>query len=252
MSRTGKALTAVQEASFDVAPGEFVALLGPSGCGKTTILNAVAGLQSPSRGRICLDGVEVVGPGRDRAMVFQTPALLPWRTVARNVAYGLELQGVKRAAARAAAQRYIELVGLQGFEESYPHELSGGMQQRANLARALAVEPQVLLFDEPLAALDAQTREQMQLELQRVWMERQVTALFVTHQIDEAVLLADRVLVMSAAPGRIVANIHVLLPRPRQQLDRSASAFVELSQQIRRVLASAVAPSSSHPIGSHG
>lgn len=252
MARTGKALTAVQDVSVDVAPGEFVALIGPSGCGKTTVLNAVAGLQPVSCGRIRVGGVAVSGPGRDRAMVFQAPALLPWRSVVGNVAYGLELQGIKRSVAQAAARRYIELVGLHGFEESYPHELSGGMQQRANLARALAVEPQVLLFDEPLAALDAQTRELMQLELQRVWMERKVTALFVTHQIDEAVLLADRVLVMSAAPGRILANISVPLSRPRQQLDRSTPTFVELEQRIRRALADAAASSSSKPIGSHG
>lgn len=252
MVRTGKLLTAVQDVSFDMAPGEFVALIGPSGCGKTTVLNAVAGLQQVSGGRIRVGGVTVSGPGRDRAMVFQAPALLPWRTVARNVAYGLELQGIKRAEACATARRYIELVGLHGFEESYPHELSGGMQQRVNLARALAVEPQVLLFDEPLAALDAQTRELMQLELQRVWMERKVTALFVTHQIDEAVLLADRVLVMSASPGRIVASFDVPLPRPRQQLDRSAPAFIALEQRIRRALAGAAASSTSKPIGSHG
>ncbi len=236
MARTGKTLTAVQDVSFDVAPGKFVALIGPSGCGKTTILNAVAGLQPIRRGRIRLDGDEVARPGRERAMVFQAPALLPWRTVVGNVAYGLELQGVKRAMAQATARRYIEMVGLRGFEESYPHELSGGMQQRANLARALAVEPQVLLFDEPLAALDAQTREKMQLELQRIWLQSRVTALFVTHQISEAILLADRVLVMTAGPGRIRADLPVSLPRPRSQHDRTAPAFVALEAAIREAL----------------
>lgn len=239
MARTGRTLTAVQDASFTVADGEFVALIGPSGCGKTSILNAVAGVQAITGGRIVVGGHEVRGPGRDRALVFQSPALLPWRTMLGNVAYGLELQGVRRAEAHARAQEQIHLVGLAGFEESYPHELSGGMQQRANLARALAVTPQVLLFDEPLAALDAQTREAMQMELQRVWMARRVTALFVTHQIDEAVLLADRVLVMTAAPGRIAASIRVPLPRPRQQLDRSALVFVELEHRIRRALTDA-------------
>lgn len=241
MARTGQALTAVQDASFGVAEGEFVAIIGPSGCGKTSILNAVAGIQPISAGQIAVGGQEVRGPGRDRAMVFQSPALLPWRSMLGNVAYGLELQGVRRPEAHARARAQIDLVGLTGFEESYPHELSGGMQQRANLARALAVAPQVLLFDEPLAALDAQSRELMQMELQRVWMERRVTALFVTHQIDEAILLADRVLVMSAAPGRMVANIAVPLPRPRRQLDRSAPAFVELERDIRRVLADGAA-----------
>ena len=236
MARTGKTLIAVQDVSFDVAQGEFVALIGPSGCGKTTILNAVAGLQPVSSGRIRVGGVEVTGPGRDRAMVFQTPALLPWRTVIGNVAYGLELQGVKRAAARAAAQRYIAMVGLRGYEESYPRELSGGMQQRVNLARALVMEPQELLFDEPLAALDALTREKMQLELQSIWLESRVTALFVTHQISEAILLADRVLVMTVGPGRILAEIPVPLPRPRSQHDRTIPAFVALEAAIREVL----------------
>lgn len=236
MARTGKHLSAVADVTFDVAGGEFVALLGPSGCGKTSILNAVAGIQPVSAGRICLDGVPVRGPDRRRAMVFQSPALLPWRSVVGNVAYGLELQGAGRREARARARHFLQVVGLEGFEESYPNELSGGMQQRANLARALAVQPRLLLFDEPLAALDAQTREQMQMELQRVWLESRVTALFVTHQIDEAVLLADRVLVMSSSPGRIVADIPVGLPRPRRQLDRSNPLFVELGMQIRRML----------------
>lgn len=236
MARTGKALTAVQDVSFAVAPGEFLALVGPSGCGKTTILNAVAGLQAATRGRICVGDVEVTGPGRDRAMVFQAPALLPWRTVARNVAYGLELQGVKRTAARATAQSYIELVGLHGFEESYPHELSGGMQQRANLARALAMQPQVLLFDEPLAALDAQTRVYMQAELQRIWLERPMTALYVTHNIAEALFLADRVLVLSASPGRIKVDIPVPLPRPRSLSDQRISQFLALEEQIWALL----------------
>ena len=174
---------------------------------------------------------------------FKRPPLLPWRSVLGNVAYGLELQGAGRRAAQAHARRYVELVGLGGFEESYPHELSGGMQQRANLARALAVQPRVLLFDEPLAALDAQTRECMQLELQRIWMNSRVTALFVTHQISEAILLADRVLVMSTSPGRIKADIPVPLSRPRSHHDRSAPDFVRLEIEIRDALESADAAS---------
>lgn len=244
MARTGKKFSAVVDVSFEVASGEFVALLGPSGCGKTSILNGVAGILPVSGGRICLDGLSVRGPDRRRAMVFQSPALLPWRSVLGNVAYGLELQGAGRREARDRARHYLQVVGLDGFEESYPNELSGGMQQRANLARALAVQPRVLLFDEPLAALDAQTREQMQMELQRVWLESRVTALFVTHQIDEAVLLADRVLVMSS-PGRIVADIPVGLPRPRRQMDRSNPLFVELGMRIRRTLDS-VSPAARH------
>jgi len=238
MTRTQQRLLAVEEVSFAVDSGEFVALIGPSGCGKTSILNAIAGIQPKSGGRIDLNGVEIVGPGRQCAMVFQTPALLPWRSVLTNVAYGLELQGMTRHAAQTSARRYMDLVGLGGFAESYPHELSGGMQQRANLARALAVKPQLLLFDEPLAALDAQTREQMQMELQRIWMESQVTALLVTHQISEAILLADRIIVLSSSPGRIKAVIPVPLERPRTHRDRHTPLFLRLEDDIRDMLES--------------
>jgi len=236
MTRTQKLLSAVQDVSFTMAEGEFVALIGPSGCGKTTILNAIAGIQPASDGRIWLNGQEVTSPGRACAMVFQSPALLPWRSVLGNVAYGLQLQGISRPKSQECAGHYIELVGLKGFEECYPHELSGGMQQRANLARALAVQPQILLFDEPLAALDARTREKMQLELQNIWLKSRVTALFVTHQIDEAILLADRILVMSASPGRIKANLPVPLLRPRSHRNRYTSAFVQLEAVIRDML----------------
>jgi NitT/TauT family transport system ATP-binding protein len=239
MTRTQQRLLAVEEVSFAVDSGEFVALIGPSGCGKTSILNAIAGIQSKSGGRIHLDGVEINGPGCQCAMVFQTPALLPWRSVLNNVAYGLEIQGMARHAAQTVARHYMELVGLDGFAESYPHELSGGMQQRANLARALTVQPQMLLFDEPLAALDAQTREQMQMELQRIWMESQVTALFVTHQISEAILLADRIIVLSSSPGRIKAIIPVPLERPRTHRDRQTALFLRLEDEIRGMLESA-------------
>lgn len=239
MTRTQRLLLAVDHVDFAVAEGEFVAMIGPSGCGKTSILNAIAGIQPICSGHIRLDGVEITGPGKDRAVVFQTPALLPWRSVLSNVAYGLELQGTSRAVAEARAHPYVKLVGLSGFEDSYPHELSGGMQQRVNLARSLAVEPQVLLLDEPLAALDAMTRERMQLELQHIWMNSHVTALFVTHQISEAILLADRVLVMSSLPGRILADVSIPLQRPRTQEDRSGTVFVQLEAEIRSVLESA-------------
>jgi NitT/TauT family transport system ATP-binding protein len=232
MTRTRQALQAVQDVSFSVRAGEIVAIVGPSGCGKTTLLNAIAGLVPPAHGRISIDGVEVVGPGKDRAMVFQSPALLPWRTVGRNVAYGLELQGRAVSAARTQVQPFIELVGLCGYEESYPHELSGGMQQRVNLARALAVQPKVLLFDEPLAALDAQTRDYMLLELQRIWLQAPTTSIFVTHQIREAIFLADRVVVMATAPGRIKEIIPVTWPRPRTLHLQRTVAFVELEDRI--------------------
>jgi NitT/TauT family transport system ATP-binding protein len=223
--RSRQRLLAVDNVSFSAESGQFVALVGPSGCGKTSILNAVAGLLPEFGGQIRMSGQPIHGPGRDRAMVFQSPALFPWRTVRRNVGYGLELQGRDRGEAKRKVQHYVELVGLQGFEESYPHELSGGMQQRVNLARALAVEPQVLLFDEPLSALDAQLREVMQMELQRVWLQTRNTALFVTHLISEAVFLADVVLVFSARPGRIKQVVRVDLPRPRDRAARHAPEF---------------------------
>lgn len=232
MRRSGELLTAVHDISFTVASGEFVVIVGPSGCGKTTILNATAGILPWQNGRILIDNEPVTGPGRNRAMVFQQPALFPWRTVAGNVGYGLELQGQNKDAAQARAQSCIDLVGLQGFEESYPGELSGGMQQRANLARALAVQPDVLLFDEPLSALDAQTREYMQAELQRIWMLERTTAVYVTHNIGEAVFLADRVIVLSAAPGRIKAVVPIPFARPRPLNLQRTAEFVKLESDI--------------------
>ncbi len=230
--RARQRLLAVNGVSFAAESGQFVALVGPSGCGKTSLLNAVAGLLPEFGGQIRINGQPIRGPGRDRAMVFQSPALFPWRTVQRNVIYGLELHGRDPGDSRRTAQRYIDLVGLQGFEESFPHELSGGMQQRVNLARALAVEPQVLLFDEPLSALDAQLREVMQMELQRVWLQTRNTVLFVTHLISEAVLLADVVLVFSARPGRIKDVVTVDLPRPRDRATRHRPEFQRLEDRI--------------------
>ncbi|HMV86005.1 MAG TPA: ABC transporter ATP-binding protein [Blastocatellia bacterium] len=229
-------MQALAEVSFSVERGEFIALVGPSGCGKTSLLNVVAGLLPLTTGELLLNGEPIKGAGADRAMVFQSPALLPWRTVLGNVCYGLELQGVRRAEARRRALQFIELVGLRGFEASYPRELSGGMQQRANLARALAIEPALLLFDEPLAALDAQTRESMQTELERLWLRDQPTALFVTHQINEAVFLADRVLVMTERPGRILTEVPIDLPRPRPMRCRRLPYFIELEDYIHGLL----------------
>lgn len=239
MRRSGKTILAVSEASFAVGEGEFVAIVGPSGSGKTTMLNAIAGLLTPTGGRIVLDSQQVVAPGRDRAMVFQTPSLLPWRTVIANVAYGLELHGHRRQEATARAQSYVDLVGLGSFAESYPHELSGGMQQRANLARALAVEPRVLLFDEPLSALDAQTREHMQLELQRIWLQSRTTTVYVTHQISEAIFLADRVVVMTPSPGRVKAIVPVDFPRPRPLRLQRTEPFRQLEDSIWELLEAA-------------
>ena len=230
--RFGDMLLAVDGVSLDIGEGEFVAIVGPSGCGKTTFLNAVDGLLPLTSGTLTLDGRPIVGPGHDRAMVFQQPSLLPWRTVSGNVAYGLEIQRLPPKEAKARAKHFIDLVALTGFEESFPLELSGGMQQRANLARALAVDPQVLLLDEPFAALDAQTRETMQLELLRVWNATRKTALFVTHDIVEAVYLADRVIVFTARPGKVKEILEVDIPRPRDLRVKRDPRFLEIETQI--------------------
>jgi len=230
--RHGDMLLAVDGATLDIAEGELVAIVGPSGCGKTTFLNAVDGLLPITSGSLSLDGRLIDRPGHDRALVFQQPSLLPWRTVIDNVLYGLELLGTSRAEARPRAQRFVDLVGLSGFEESYPLELSGGMQQRCNLARALAVDPDVLLLDEPFAALDAQTRETMQHELLRIWNETRKTAVFITHDIVEAVYLADRVIVFTARPGRVKEVLRVDLPRPRDLRVKWEPRFVEIQSRI--------------------
>jgi NitT/TauT family transport system ATP-binding protein len=195
--------------------GEFVSIVGPSGCGKTTFLSVVDGLVAASAGRILVDGQAVTRPGPDRAMVFQEASLLPWRTVLGNVCYGLECLGTPRREREERAAHLMDLVGLSGFEHHYPYELSGGMQQRVNLARALLVDPKILLMDEPFASLDAQTRELMQEELLRIWLQAKKTVLFVTHQIDEAIYLSDRVLVFSSRPGRVKETIRVEIERPR-------------------------------------
>jgi NitT/TauT family transport system ATP-binding protein len=214
---------------LDVSDREFVSIVGPSGCGKTTFLNVIDGLVRPSQGTITIDGVEVTGPGTDRAVVFQQPALMPWRTVMDNVVYGLELRGGQsRRQMREGAQRFIDLVDLKGFENHYPSELSGGMQQRANLARALLCEPKLLLLDEPFGALDAQTREFMQAELLRIWRTTHQTSLFITHQIDEAVYLSDRVVVFTARPGRVKEIVDIDLPRPRPLSIKRSPRFLEI------------------------
>lgn len=232
MLRTGETLQALDSLSFQVEKGRFAVVVGPSGCGKTTLLHVVAGLQQPDSGSVTLEGESLMRPGPSRAMVFQAPSLLPWRTVLRNVTYGLELQGVDLQVAVERAQDHLKLVGLAGFEDSYPHELSQGMQQRVNLARALTMEPQLLLLDEPFAALDAQTRLRMQLELQAIWEEVGSTALFVTHQITEAILLADQVITLTGRPGRLKAIVPVDLPRPRTRELKRTPNFIELEEEI--------------------
>ena len=238
--RTGSRLLAIDNLSIGVEEGEFVSVLGPSGCGKSTFLKIVDGLIAPTGGQVMLDGRAISRPGPDRAMVFQDAALFPWYTVVHNIAYGLECQGLRSAEARTRAKPLIELVGLRGFEHHYPYELSGGMQQRVNLARALAVDPELLLMDEPFAALDAQTRELMQSELLAIWQQAHKTVLFITHQIDEAVFLSDRVIVMSARPGRVLADIVVQIPRPRALAVKRSPAFLDYVDHVWNLIESEV------------
>ena len=195
--------TALEDITLDVRPGEFLALVGPSGCGKSTLLDLLGGLTAPTSGRILLDGRPIEGPARDRGIVFQQYALFPWRTAAQNVEFGLDIAGLKAKQRREIARHYLDLVGLTAFADRYPHELSGGMKQRVAIARSLAYDPEVLLMDEPFAALDAQTRETLQGELLRIWRSTGKTIIFITHGIDEAVVLGQRVAVMTSRPGRI-------------------------------------------------
>jgi len=225
---SGELVTAATGVTFDVAPGEFVCLLGPSGCGKTSILNVLAGLDRPTAGEAFVDGTPITGPGPDRVVLFQEPALFPWLSVAANVELALQLLGVPPSERRDRARSWLTTVGLAGFADAHPHELSAGMRQRAALARALAADPEVLLGDEPFGQLDAQARELLQDEVQRAWVasEGRKTFVFVTHNVREAALLADRVLVMSAGPGRLVEEFRIHAPRPRQLDDALVSRVV--------------------------
>lgn len=229
---------AVEDFTLTIERGNFVTLVGPSGCGKSSLLLAIDGLVEPAEGRVLVDGTQVTGPGRDRAMVFQHFALMPWRTVLENVRFGLELQRWSADDPQKRSRRFVGLVGLAGFEDYYPHQLSGGMQQRVGIARALAVNPDILLMDEPFGALDAQTREVMGTELLRIWEEDKKTALFVTHSIEEAILLGDTVVVMSKNPGRITEEISVELPRPRTLEMTDTKAFADYRRRIRTHLMS--------------
>jgi NitT/TauT family transport system ATP-binding protein len=229
-------LEALAGVSLGVGSGEFVTIVGPSGCGKSTLLRIMGGLLLPTQGQVLLGGTPLVSPQRQVGYVFQKVNLMPWRTVVRNVTLPLEVAGVPRAQADARAQELLALVGLQGFEEAYPHELSGGMAQRVAIARALISDPDVLLLDEPFGALDALSREQMNLELLRIWQARQVTAVMVTHSLQEAVLMADRVLVMSSRPGTIRAQVVVDLPRPRTLEVMYTEFFGAISRRVRNAI----------------
>jgi NitT/TauT family transport system ATP-binding protein len=235
--REDREVLAVSDVSLAVEDGEFLAIVGPSGCGKTTLLNIVAGLLPYEEGTVSIDGKRVDGPGVDRAVVFQHSSLLPWRTIAGNIRYGMEMQRrFDEATMHQRADYFVKMVGLNGFEKHFPNELSGGMQQRVNLARALAADPKVLLMDEPFAALDAQTREFMQAELLKIWSQDRKTVLFITHQINEAVYLADRVAVMSARPGRLKGVFKIPFGRPRTLSLKRDPQFLEIEDSIWQLI----------------
>lgn len=233
LKETVQPISALQDINLEVKQGEFMVIVGPSGCGKSTLLDLLAGLSKPNRGQIRLDGNEIAGPNLDRGIVFQQYALFPWKTALANVEFGLEAKGVGRKERRAIALEYIQLVGLAGFENRYPHELSGGMKQRVAIARSLAYDPEVLLMDEPFAALDAQTRETLQSELLRIWEATKKTIIFITHGIEEAVYLGQRVAVMTSRPGRIKQVIEVPFESRTSEEDlRSNPEFVKIRHQI--------------------
>lgn len=225
VSRKFNGYLAVSDVNLEIADREFVCLLGPSGCGKTTLLRLAAGLDVPTEGELFLDNKKIEGVNKECGFVFQEYVLFPWRTVKGNIEFGPEVKGMQKEELERISQHYIDLVGLKGFENHYPHELSGGMKQRVGIARAYANNPKLLLMDEPFGALDAQTRNLMQGELLRIWQEEHISALFVTHSVDEAVYLADRVVVLSARPGTVKEIFDVALPRPRVRTSHEANAL---------------------------
>lgn len=227
----------LEDINIEVQSGEFVSILGASGCGKTTLLRIIDGLEKPTSGHVLVNGNVVDRPGPDRGFVFQQDRLMPWRTLWKNASIGLEFRGVPRRQAKEEVQKYLELVGLGGFDNHYPHELSGGMRQRANLARAFCVHPEMLLMDEPFASLDAQTREIMQLELLRIWKGAQGrTVVFITHQIDEAIFLSDRIIVLTARPGRVKEIIDIDFDRPRDLGIKRTPEFIALIDHIWKLI----------------
>ena len=229
--RNGKTV-ALNGVNLDIKENEFICVVGPSGCGKSTLLNIIAGLHEPTSGAAYLDGKKIEGTGVERGVVFQQYALFPWRTVLKNVMFPLEMKKTPKAEAEAIALKYIKAVGLEGFENSYPKELSGGMKQRVAIARAYAANPEVLLPDEPFGALDAQTRVQLQTELLETWQKEKKTCFFITHDVDEAIILAQRVIIMSARPGRIKKIVDVDIPYPRTQATKTDPRFLELKTEV--------------------
>ncbi|MHA6631474.1 ABC transporter ATP-binding protein [Pseudonocardia sichuanensis] len=234
---TQEVVPALGGVDFAIRPNEFLSVIGPSGCGKTTLLRIIAGLSAPDAGTVSIDGRTVSAPGPERAVVFQAFGLFPWKTVLDNVTFPLTVRKVPRAEATARAREQLRRVGLERFETSHPHQLSGGMQQRVGLARALVTDPEILLMDEPFGAIDAQTREYMQEELMRIWAETRKTVVFITHDLDEAVLLADRILVLSRGPGTVRRVVDVDLPRPRWEYDvRAHPTFAAVRAEIWQLL----------------
>ena len=229
--RNGKTI-ALNGVNLEIKENEFICVVGPSGCGKSTLLNIIAGLLEPTSGTVTLDGKVIEGTGVERGVVFQQYALFPWRTVLKNVMFPLEMKKVPKEEAEAIARKYIKSVGLEGFEKSYPKELSGGMKQRVAIARAYAANPEVLLLDEPFGALDAQTRVQLQTELLETWEKEKKTCFFITHDVDEAIILAQRVIIMSARPGRIKKMVDIDIPYPRTQATKTDPRFLELKSEI--------------------
>ena len=223
---------ALNGVSLDIKENEFICVVGPSGCGKSTLLNIIAGLLEPTSGAVYLDGKKIEGTGVERGVVFQGYALFPWRTVLKNVMFGLEMKRMPKDQAEKIANKYIKAVGLEGFEHAYPKELSGGMRQRVAIARAYAADPEVLLLDEPFGALDAQTRVQLQSELLNTWEHEKKTCFFITHDVDEAIILAQRVIIMSARPGRIKKIVDIDIPYPRTQATKTDPRFLELKTEI--------------------
>lgn len=230
-SRNGE-MIALNGVNLDIAENEFICVVGPSGCGKSTLLNIIAGLLEPTSGAVYCDGKKVEGTGTERGVVFQQYALFPWMTVKKNVMFGLKLQGIKGKEAEEKAMKYIKMVQLEDFLDHYPKELSGGMKQRVAIARAYAVNPSVLLMDEPFGALDAQTRTQLQSELLVTWEKEQKTCFFITHDVDEAIILAQKVIIMSARPGRIKEIVDINIPYPRTQETKMSPEFLELKNHI--------------------
>ncbi|OZI37150.1 ABC transporter ATP-binding protein [Bordetella genomosp. 10] len=229
-------ISVLHDFDLDIREGEFISILGPSGCGKSTFLSILAGLTERSAGSVAINGQELKGINPNQGVVFQGYALFPWQTVLENIEFGLEIRGVPKRERRRVAQEYLQLVGLDGFGNRYPHEISGGMKQRVAIARSLAYKPDVLLMDEPFAALDAQTREILQYELLRIWEQHKKTIVFITHSLDEAIFLSDRIAVMTKRPGTIKEIIDVPLPRPRNPELRNTEAFVHLRQRAWDIL----------------